>query len=124
MIAYSLGMPYFACVHSPNRQFLFRPKDVKKPKSIAAAAAVRVMNPSLNIEASELRVGNETEGVYDEAFFNSLDGVANALDNVDARTYMDRRCVFYRKPLLESGTLGSKGNVQVGQRGSLCLRPD
>lgn len=39
--------------------------------------------------------------------------MANALDNVDARMYMDRRCVYYRKPLLESGTLGTKGNVQV-----------
>lgn len=96
-----------------NRQFLFRPKDVKKPKSHAAAAAACVMNPALNIEAQELRVGAETEEVYDEDFFKSLDGVANALDNVDARTYMDRRCVFYQKPLLESGTLGSKGNVQV-----------
>ena len=27
--------------------------------------------------------------------------------------YMDRRCVFYKKPLLESGTLGTKGNTQV-----------
>ena len=27
--------------------------------------------------------------------------------------YMDRRCVYYRKPLLESGTLGTKGNIQV-----------
>lgn len=27
--------------------------------------------------------------------------------------YMDQRCVFYRKPLLESGTLGTKGNTQV-----------
>jgi ubiquitin-activating enzyme E1 len=26
---------------------------------------------------------------------------------------MDRRCVYYRKPLLESGTLGTKGNTQV-----------
>ncbi|KAK2081552.1 E1 ubiquitin-activating protein, partial [Saguinus oedipus] len=27
--------------------------------------------------------------------------------------YMDSRCVYYRKPLLESGTLGTKGSVQV-----------
>ena len=27
--------------------------------------------------------------------------------------YMDRRCVYYQKPLLESGTLGTKGNTQV-----------
>lgn len=26
---------------------------------------------------------------------------------------MDQRCVFYEKPLLESGTLGTKGNTQV-----------
>ena len=26
---------------------------------------------------------------------------------------MDRRCVYYKLPLLESGTLGTKGNVQV-----------
>jgi ubiquitin-activating enzyme E1 len=26
---------------------------------------------------------------------------------------MDRRCVYYEKPLLESGTLGTKANVQV-----------
>ena len=61
----------------------------------------------------ESRVGPETEHFFDDEFFSKLDGVANALDNVDARIYMDRRCVYYRKSLLESGTLGTKGNVQV-----------
>ena len=42
-----------------------------------------------------------------------FDVVLNALDNVEARQYVDRRCVFYLKPLLESGTLGTKCNVQV-----------
>ncbi|XP_034028416.1 ubiquitin-like modifier-activating enzyme 1 [Thalassophryne amazonica] len=96
-----------------NRQFLFRPWDVTKMKSDTAAAAVKQMNPSFKITAHQNRVGPETERVYDDDFFESLDGVANALDNVDARMYMDRRCVYYRKPLLESGTLGTKGNVQV-----------
>lgn len=72
-----------------------------------------MMNPHANVIAHENRVGPETESVYDDAFFEDLDGVANALDNVDARIYMDRRCVYYRKPLLESGTLGTKGNTQV-----------
>lgn len=27
--------------------------------------------------------------------------------------YMNHRCVYYYKSLLESGTLGTKGNVQV-----------
>jgi ubiquitin-activating enzyme E1 len=96
-----------------NRQFLFRPWDVQKTKSSTAAAAVKQMNPSCQIEAHENRVGAESENVYNDDFFLSLTGVANALDNVDARMYMDRRCVYYHKPLLESGTLGTKGNVQV-----------
>ena len=96
-----------------NRQFLFRPYDVGKPKSSAAAKAIRNMNPNMNVESQENRVGAETENTYTDDFFGSLDGVANALDNVEARTYMDRRCVFYRLPLLESGTLGTKGNTQV-----------
>ncbi|KAK6175636.1 hypothetical protein SNE40_014049 [Patella caerulea] len=96
-----------------NRQFLFRPWDVQKTKSSTAAAAVKQMNPNVKITAKEDRVGPDTENVYTDSFFETLDGVANALDNVDARMYMDRRCVYYRKPLLESGTLGTKGNVQV-----------
>jgi ubiquitin-activating enzyme E1 len=92
---------------------LFRNTDVNKPKSIAAAAAIRKMNPEVNVEPQENRVGVETENVYNDDFFEALDGVTNALDNVEARTYMDRRCVYYRLPLLESGTLGTKGNTQV-----------
>ncbi|KAF6030276.1 UBA1 [Bugula neritina] len=79
-----------------NRQFLFRPSDVQKLKSVCAADAVKVMNPNVKIHLSP-----------------EQNGVANALDNVAARTYMDRRCVYYKKTLLESGTLGTKANTQV-----------
>lgn len=98
-----------------NRQFLFRPKDVGRLKSECASAAVQAMNPELNGKIVTLRdrVGQDTEHIFNEEFWNGLDGVTNALDNVDARTYVDRRCVFFRKPLLESGTLGTKGNTQV-----------
>uniref|UniRef100_A0A0B7AVD4 E1 ubiquitin-activating enzyme n=1 Tax=Arion vulgaris TaxID=1028688 RepID=A0A0B7AVD4_9EUPU len=96
-----------------NRQFLFRPADVDKPKSSTAARAARDMNPSIKIDSREDRVGPDTENIFTDHFFEGLDGVANALDNIDARLYMDRRCVYYCKPLLESGTLGTKGNVQV-----------
>ncbi|CDO71302.1 hypothetical protein BN946_scf184908.g59 [Trametes cinnabarina] len=98
-----------------NRQFLFRAKDLGKFKSEVAAEAVASMNPDLKgkIEARQEPVGPDTENIYDADFFASIDGVTNALDNVKARQYMDQRCVFYLKPLLESGTLGTKGNTQV-----------
>ena len=98
-----------------NRQFLFRPADVGNQKSECAAAAVCNMNPDLigHINSLRDRVGPETENVFNDEFWDQLDLVTNALDNVEARTYVDRRCVFFRKPLLESGTLGTKGNSQV-----------
>lgn len=98
-----------------NRQFLFRAADVGSMKSDCAARAVQRMNPDLDghIETMRDRVSADTESVFNETFWAGLDGVTNALDNVEARTYVDRRCVFFRKPLLESGTLGTKGNTQV-----------
>ncbi|KAF2709122.1 ubiquitin-activating enzyme E1, partial [Pleomassaria siparia CBS 279.74] len=98
-----------------NRQFLFRPTDVGKLKATAAASAVQAMNPDLKgkIETMSEKVGPDTEHIFNENFWNNLDAVTNALDNVEARTYVDRRCVFFRKSLLDSGTLGTKGNVQV-----------
>jgi ubiquitin-activating enzyme E1 len=43
----------------------------------------------------------------------SLDAVVNALDNVTARMYIDCRCVYFQKPLLQSGTLGAKYNTHM-----------
>ncbi len=39
--------------------------------------------------------------------------MVNALDNIKARLYVDAQCVKHMKPLLESGTLGTKANSQV-----------
>lgn len=51
--------------------------------------------------------------MFNDDFWEGLDVVVNALDNVNARLYVDSRCVYFQKPLLESGTLGTKCNTQV-----------
>eukprot|EP00462_Mataza_sp_D1_P025955 CAMPEP_0175127644 /NCGR_PEP_ID=MMETSP0087-20121206/4495_1 /TAXON_ID=136419 /ORGANISM="Unknown Unknown, Strain D1" /LENGTH=1019 /DNA_ID=CAMNT_0016409633 /DNA_START=13 /DNA_END=3072 /DNA_ORIENTATION=- len=96
-----------------SRQFLFRESDVGKLKSACAASAAVSMNSDMKIEAKALRVGKDTENVYDDTFWMGLDGVCTALDNVDARLYTDTRCVYFQKPMVDSGTLGTKGNTQV-----------
>ncbi|XP_037632219.1 ubiquitin-like modifier-activating enzyme 1 [Sebastes umbrosus] len=96
-----------------NRQFLFRSQDIGKPKSDVAAKAVREMNPRMKITAHQHRLDRDSEGVYDYNFFMGLDGVAAALDNVEARVYLDERCVQHQKPLLEGGTLGCQGHTLV-----------
>eukprot|EP01043_Picozoa_sp_COSAG02_P019354 COSAG02_NODE_928_length_15853_cov_9.053574_7_plen_661_part_00 len=100
-----------------SRQFLFRNSDVGNPKSTTAAAAAKVMNPTFNVNPLQNRVSPQTEDVFDDKFWSSLSLVTNALDNVQARLYVDSQCVYFRKALLESGTLGTKCNVQ-------CVIPD
>mmetsp|Transcript_14512 Transcript_14512/g.25515 ORF Transcript_14512/g.25515 Transcript_14512/m.25515 type:complete len:1057 (-) Transcript_14512:8-3178(-) len=96
-----------------NRQFLFRQSDVGSSKSMAASRAAKVMNGALKVEATEIRVGPDTEDTFDDFFWDAQDCIVNALDNIQARLYVDSRCVWFGKPLLESGTLGTKANVQV-----------
>ena len=57
---------------------------LQKHKSSTAAASAKQMNPAFNITSQENRVGQDTENIYTDAFFEGLDGVANALDNIDA----------------------------------------
>ncbi len=82
-------------------------------KSTVAAEAAQALNPALRVRALQNRVSPDTEDVFDDAFWSQLDVVVNALDNVNARLYVDARCVYFGKPLLESGTLGPKANTQM-----------
>jgi ubiquitin-activating enzyme E1-like protein 2 len=97
-----------------NRQFLFRPHHIRMPKSTTAAQAVSQINPDMAIVADQHKVCQDTESrIYTDRFFTGLSVVVNALDNLEARRYMDSRCVTNQRPLLESGTMGAKGHVQV-----------
>ena len=100
-------------VSNLSRQFLFRDADVGSPKSVSGARVVREWNPQMNITALEKKVGPDTEDFFDDDFWESLDVCWNALDNVLARKYTDSRCLSFSKPLLESGTLGTKCNHEV-----------
>ncbi|PKU37965.1 ubiquitin-like modifier-activating enzyme 7 [Limosa lapponica baueri] len=94
-----------------HRQLLYRTADISKPKSVVAAAAVQRMNPDIRVTAHQNQVGPATELLYGDDFFRSLDGVASALDTLEARAYLESRCLRYLTPLLDSGTEGPRGNV-------------
>lgn len=51
--------------------------------------------------------------MFGDEFWENLDIVVNAVDNIKARNYVDSKCVWYSKPLFESGTLGTKCNSQI-----------
>ena len=74
------------------------------------------MNPAFCPEALEMFVGPNTESHFNDAFWAELDGVCNALDNMEARFYVDACCVKYSKSLLESGTMGTQGDDRQTDR--------
>lgn len=100
-------------VSNLNRQFLFRQEHVGSSKSAIAAQVIKTINKGMNIVSLQTRVGTDTEDTFDDLFWNKTDFVINALDNVPSRLYINDRCLWYEKPLLESGTLGTKANSET-----------
>jgi ubiquitin-like 1-activating enzyme E1 B len=96
-------------VSNLNRQFLFRPCHVGRPKAVVAAEAVRgLASDGLRIVAHH---GNVFEPRFGAAFVRSFDLVVNALDNMEARRHVNRLCLSCQKPLFEAGTAGYLGQA-------------
>jgi len=50
-------------------------------------------------------------------WFKGFTMVLNALDNIDARRHVNKMCLAANIPLVESGTTGFNGQVQVIKKG-------
>ena len=96
-----------------SRQFLFNDGDIRQSKAETAGKKIKLMNPDTTVRVLKQKICSETENIFNESFHSKIDIYLNALDNVDARIYMDSIAIKYSKPLIDSGTMGSKGNVQV-----------
>jgi len=96
-----------------NRQFLFGYEDIGKSKSECAKNATHKMNNLINIDAHKNKIASDTTHIYNKDFFSGLTCVMNALDNVHARLFVDSLCIEHSVPLIDSGTLGTKGNTQT-----------
>ena len=91
-----------------NRQFLFQKQHIKKPKSLVAKQTASSFNPLVNIVAHHANIKEPRFGV---SYFQGFDLVMNALDNLDARRWVNKMCVASNVPLIESGTTGFSGQV-------------
>ncbi|KAL4990124.1 hypothetical protein BDW68DRAFT_155100 [Aspergillus falconensis] len=93
-----------------NRQFLFRYEHIKKPKAIVAKEVAQKFQPSAKIEAYH---ANIKDSKFDVDWFATFNVVFNALDNLEARRHVNKMCLAADVPLIESGTTGFNGQVQV-----------
>ncbi|KAK4690428.1 ubiquitin-like 1-activating enzyme E1 B, partial [Lecanoromycetidae sp. Uapishka_2] len=93
-----------------NRQFLFRHEHIKKSKALVAKESAAKFNPHIKLEAHH---ANIKDSQFNVEWFQSFNIVFNALDNLDARRHVNKMCLAADVPLIESGTTGFNGQVQV-----------
>ncbi|KAL7272904.1 E1 ubiquitin-activating protein uba2 [Rhizina undulata] len=98
-----------------NRQFLFEMQHIKKSKAIVAKETAGKFNPKVKLEAHH---ANIKDPVFNVSWFQSFNLVFNALDNLDARRHVNKMCLAADVPLIESGTTGFNGQVQVIRKGN------
>ncbi|KAL8908726.1 MAG: hypothetical protein Q9171_005339 [Xanthocarpia ochracea] len=93
-----------------NRQFLFRHEHIKKSKALVAKESASKFNPHVKLKAHH---ANIKDPQFNIDWFSSFEVVFNALDNIDARRHVNKMCLAANVPLIESGTTGFNGQVQV-----------
>lgn len=97
-----------------NRQFLFRHEHIKKPKALVAKEVAQRFNPHVSLQAHH---ANIKDSQFDIDWFKTFALVFNALDNLEARRHVNKMCIAADVPLIESGTTGFNGQVQVIKKG-------
>jgi ubiquitin-like 1-activating enzyme E1 B len=97
-----------------NRQFLFRREHIKQSKAHVAKESASRFNPHVRIESYH---ANVKDARFDKKWFKTFDIVFNALDNLDARKYVNQMCISMDVPLVESGTTGFNGQAAVIKKG-------
>ena len=89
-----------------NRQFLFRENNIGQFKSEVAKYYIKQMNNSINILTHKKFVGDETENIFSDKFWDEQDIIFNAVDNVKARFYLNDKVCIHKKYHFDAGTLG------------------
>ena len=96
-----------------SRQFLFRSSDIGHAKSTRAALAAQQLNPQINVEGIEKRVGADSEDVFDDKFWSFLRWCVHG-PRQRRRAIVCRFQMFVPpQAAARKGTLGTKGNTQA-----------
>lgn len=96
-----------------NRQFLFSKANIGQSKSKCACDKVKNFNEDIKCNAQQMILNEETENYFDEDFWMNQDFILNAVDNNEARNYIDKKCCFFSKPYIDTGTLGTVGSCFI-----------
>lgn len=91
-----------------SRQLLFRMEDIGRPKAEVAAKRVKELNPGVDVEFFFKKIQDLPIDMYEKC-----DVIIAALDNVQARFDLNVIARRVKRPMIEGGTVGFEGHVQV-----------
>ncbi len=98
-----------------NRQFLFHRSDIKENsfKSFCAKREALKINNNMNIKDYPLFINDDSRDIFNDEFIESQNILISAVDNLQARKYLDNLATFFNKIYMNSGTEGTKANSDI-----------
>ena len=110
-----LTLTDFDCIEisNLNRQFLFRKEDIGKTKSEVASKRIINMNPNFNCKVFNAKIGSENEHIFNDNFWEKQNIVFNAVDNKEARRYIDQKVTEFSLNSFDVGTLGTSATSSI-----------
>lgn len=90
-----------------QRQILFTPNDIGKPKTECVARSVCDLNPDVSVHKHQLRVGEDNIA----ELIAPYDVVVEGIDNFKGRFVINRACIAQKKPLISAAIGRFDGQV-------------
>ncbi len=100
-----------------NRCVLFTEEDAEN--KTLKAEGIRIAGQKLNLSATITPIIKNVEAL-DDKFFANFDAVFGCLDNLGGRLHVNANC-YNAVPLIDGGTTGFMGKVQVVSKPSPCI---
>lgn len=94
-----------------NRQFLFNKSSIGKYKSEIVKERIRQLRNDDSLDISAYVGDLKDNRKFPISFYQNFDLIINALDNLDARMYMNNIACTLKIPLINGGTEGNLGFV-------------
>jgi adenylyltransferase/sulfurtransferase len=102
-----------------QRQILYTPEDIGRPKAETAERILKKFNPFVEIESISERLGLKNS----EKFFKGADLVLEGSDNFETKFFVTDACHFYNIPYIIAGVLRFEAQIiSVIPKETACYR--
>ena len=100
-----------------NRQLFATSKTINKDKVEIVKQELLNINPELNIIA----VNSKLDSLFDQKYFNNIDIVFDAVDNIKSKVLIEEFCFKFNIPLIHGAIAGWYGQLGIIMPGSNIL---